>query len=86
MFYTAGFAQPTTPHVTNTISSASRATNHGSQNVSIGKSIVVERELHASEDLTIEGRVKGRITLKQHALKIHRLRPTRSISRTSRPR
>ena len=38
--------------------------------MSIGKSIVVEGELHASEDLTIEGRVEGRITLKQHALRI----------------
>ena len=70
MFYTAGSAQPTTPQVTNTISSASRARNRGNQNVSIGKSIVVEGELDASEDLTIEGRVEGRITLRQHALKI----------------
>ena len=38
--------------------------------MSIGKSIVVEGELHASEDLTIEGRVEGRITLKRHALRI----------------
>ena len=38
--------------------------------MSIGKSIVVEGELHASEDLTIEGRVEGRITLKQHVLRI----------------
>ena len=70
MFYTAGSAQPATSQITNTISSARRATNHGNQNVSIGKSIVVDGELHASEDLTIEGRVEGRITLRQHALRI----------------
>ena len=70
VFYTAGSAQPATSQVTNTISFVSRPRNRGNQNVSIGKSIVVEGELHASEDVAIEGRVEGRITLKQHALKI----------------
>ena len=36
----------------------------------IGKSIVVKGEIDGSEDLTIEGQVEGKITLKQHALTI----------------
>ena len=36
----------------------------------IGKSVVVKGELEGSEDLTIEGQVEGKITLKQHVLRI----------------
>ncbi len=40
------------------------------QNVIIGKSIVVKGELRGSEDLTIEGQVEGKITLKEHVLTV----------------
>ena len=62
--------QPATPQVTGTTGSARAAGNRANQNVLIGKSIVVKGELHGSEDLTIEGRVEGKITLKQHVLTI----------------
>ena len=62
--------QPVPPQVTSTSNSASREENSANQNVIIGKSIVVKGELHGSEDLTIEGQVEGKITLKQHALRI----------------
>jgi len=38
--------------------------------VTIGKSIVIKGELSGSEDLTIEGKVEGKIELKQHILTI----------------
>ena len=62
--------QPVTPQVAGTTSPASAKENSANQNVSIGKSIVVKGELHGSEDLTIEGQVEGKITLKQHVLRI----------------
>jgi len=37
---------------------------------SIGKSIVINGELTGSEDLTIEGRVEGKIDLKEHVLTV----------------
>jgi cytoskeletal protein CcmA (bactofilin family) len=37
---------------------------------SIGKSIVINGELSGSEDLTIEGRVEGKIDLKDHVLTV----------------
>jgi cytoskeletal protein CcmA (bactofilin family) len=37
---------------------------------SIGKSIVINGELTGSEDLTIEGRVEGKIDLKDHVLTV----------------
>ena len=37
---------------------------------SIGKSIVINGELSGSEDLTIEGRVEGKIELKDHVLTV----------------
>ena len=37
---------------------------------SIGKSIVIDGELSGSEDLTIEGRVDGKIELRNHVLTI----------------
>ena len=55
---------------TGTTGSARPAESHANQNVLIGKSVVVEGELHGSEDLTIEGRVEGKITLKQHVLTV----------------
>ena len=62
--------QPVTPQVTSTTSSDRPAGSSANQDVLIGKSIVVKGELHASEDLTIEGQVEGKIMLKQHALTI----------------
>ncbi len=62
--------QPATPQVTSTTNSVSRKENSANQNVIIGKSVVLKGELHGSEDLTIEGQVEGKITLKQHALRI----------------
>ena len=54
---------------------------------SIGKSIVINGELSGSEDLTIEGRVDGKIELKDHILLVgqngrirRRLAPRRSSS------
>ena len=38
--------------------------------VNIGKSVVIKGELNGSEDLTIEGRVDGKIELRQHVLTI----------------
>ena len=38
--------------------------------VNIGKSVVVKGELTGGEDLTIEGRVEGKIELKEHVLTI----------------
>ena len=38
--------------------------------VNIGKSVVIKGELNGSEDLTIEGRVEGKIELKDHVLTI----------------
>jgi cytoskeletal protein CcmA (bactofilin family) len=38
--------------------------------VNIGKSVVIKGELSGSEDLTIEGRVEGKIELKDHVLTI----------------
>ena len=38
--------------------------------VNIGKSVVVKGELSGSEDLTIEGKVEGKIELSQHVLTI----------------
>ena len=37
---------------------------------SIGKSIIINGELSGSEDLTIEGRVDGKIELKDHVLTV----------------
>jgi len=37
---------------------------------SIGKSIIINGELSGSEDLTIEGRVEGKIELRNHVLTI----------------
>lgn len=43
---------------------------HGTRDVSIGKSVVIKGELNASEDLTIEGQVEGKIDLREHVLTI----------------
>ena len=62
--------QPVTPRVSSTTSSDPPKGGGASPNVIIGKSIVVKGELRGSEDLTIEGQIEGKITLKQHVLTI----------------
>ena len=62
--------EPATPQVTDTTGSARPAGSGANQNAVVGKSIVVKGELHGSEDLTLEGQVEGKITLKEHVLTI----------------
>ena len=40
------------------------------ERVNIGKSVIIKGELNGSEDLTIEGKVEGKIELRQHVLTI----------------
>ena len=40
------------------------------ESVSIGKSIVIKGEVSGSEDLTIEGKVEGKIELRDHILSV----------------
>ncbi len=61
-------AEPVTPQIASASDLAEKSS--ANQNVIIGKSIVVKGELRGSEDLTIEGQVEGKITLKQHVLTI----------------
>ena len=53
--------------------SANRKDDDGmrvTERVNIGKSVIIKGELNGSEDLTIEGRVEGKIELRQHVLTI----------------
>ena len=63
-------SQPVTPQITSKAGSDLSEGPSVNENVIIGKSIVVKGELRGSEDLTIEGQVEGKITLKQHVLTI----------------
>ena len=47
-----------------------RVSSSGPAIVTIGKSIVVKGELSGKEDLTIEGRVEGKVDLSEHVLTI----------------
>lgn len=47
-----------------------KAASTGPAIVTIGKSIVVKGELSGKEDLTIEGRVEGKVDLSEHVLTI----------------
>ncbi len=62
--------QPLPPPAASEIGADPPAAGASGSNVVIGKSIVVKGELRGSEDLTIEGQVEGKITLKQHVLTI----------------
>ncbi|MEW6320259.1 MAG: polymer-forming cytoskeletal protein [Acidobacteriota bacterium] len=62
----SGGATPPTPAAAG---QASHSTG-GSENVNIGKSVVIKGELSGSEDLTIEGHVEGRIELRDNVLTI----------------
>jgi cytoskeletal protein CcmA (bactofilin family) len=63
-------SQPVPPQITSKAGSDLSDGPSVNENVIIGKSIVVKGELRGSEDLTIEGQVEGKITLKQHVLTI----------------
>jgi cytoskeletal protein CcmA (bactofilin family) len=66
--YQAPTAHPAPP----TISKTTETTRGSSMNsiVNIGQSIFISGELSGNEDLTIEGRVEGRIELREHNLVI----------------
>ena len=61
-----GAAEP----VMGTVRAAGEAKRTGRDVVNIGKSVVIKGELNGSEDLTIEGRVEGKIELRQNVLTI----------------
>jgi cytoskeletal protein CcmA (bactofilin family) len=61
---TTGYGSTTTPHTAPPTSSSS------SRLVNIGQTIFIKGELTGTEDLTIEGRVEGKIELKDHNLTI----------------
>ncbi len=62
--------QAVTPQVTRSTRSASPARSNANGDVLVGKSVVVQGELHGCEDVKIEGQVEGQITLKQHVLTV----------------
>ena len=47
-----------------------RSSGSGLDAVSIGKSVIVKGELSGNEDMTIEGRIEGKVDLHQHVLTI----------------
>ena len=59
----SGYTPSTTPHSSPSPSGLSRLVN-------IGQTIFIKGELTGTEDLTIEGRVEGKIELKDHNLTI----------------
>ena len=69
-------AKPVSPDPAASVAGAgvggSRATARAADRavVNIAKSVIIKGELSGSEDLTIEGRVDGKIELKQHVLTI----------------
>ena len=40
------------------------------EKIELGKSVVIKGELSASEDLTLDGHVEGRVTVPEHTLTI----------------
>ena len=63
-------SQSVTPQVKRPASSSRSGRSGANHSVLVGKSVVVQGELHGDEDVTIEGQVEGTITLKQHVLTI----------------
>ena len=68
-------AKPVAPPPTATVPSpasgvARPAARAAERKINIGKSVVIKGELNGSEDLTIEGRVEGKIELREHVLTI----------------
>jgi len=67
----SGPTQPSAAPVRNEPArTAYRETTPMSQIVNIGKSVEIKGELTGNEDLTIEGKVEGKIVLKDHTLRI----------------
>jgi cytoskeletal protein CcmA (bactofilin family) len=71
---TSGQSTPTGQTVQSQGSSSgspqAREFSHQGTGAYIGKSLVIKGELNASEDLTIDGKVEGKIELKEHVLTI----------------
>ena len=59
-----------TPGVESTPGSARPERSNPKRDVVVGQSIVVKGELHGGEDVTIEGQVEGKVSLKQHVLTV----------------
>ena len=64
----SGSETPMTSTSAQSVDTAGRSL--GREVVNIGKSVVIKGELSGSEDLTIEGRVEGKIELREHVLTI----------------
>lgn len=62
-------SEPRAPQPTSA-APAARETRPMDKLVNIGQSVEIKGELTGNEDLTIEGKVEGKITLKDHALTI----------------
>lgn len=62
--------QTVTAGVEGTAGSARPARSNPNRDAIVGKSIVVKGELQGGENVTIEGQVEGKITLKQHVLTV----------------
>ncbi len=63
-------ATPSSSEVEDRRVEKNRVTSSGPAIVTIGKSIVVKGELSGKEDLTIEGRIEGKVDLSDHVLTI----------------
>ena len=64
-------APPPTATVPGPASGVARpAARTAEREINIGKSVVIKGELNGSEDLTIQGRVEGKIELREHVLTI----------------
>lgn len=57
-------------HANKASRSERRSSGSGLDAVSIGKSVIVKGELSGNEDMTIEGRIEGKVDLHQHVLTI----------------
>ena len=66
----AGVGRGSPDPVGGTTRSGSETKRPGRDVVNIGKSVAIKGELNGSEDLTIEGRVEGKIELRQNELTI----------------
>ena len=63
-------AQPVRTEAPRAVSAPTPAYQHKSSNANIGQSLFIKGEVTGSEDLMVEGRVEGRIDLKDHNLTI----------------
>ena len=67
---TAKRERPATPAREFSVAPARAGTSHNEGIVNIGQSICIRGELTGNEDLTLEGKVDGKIDLKEHNLTI----------------